>query len=262
MGVKRKDLSRRAAPIWAHPEPGSRRPRLSRELIAQAALAIADREGFEAVSMRRIAENLGAATMTLYHYVRTKDDLVALMDDTIMAEALLTPEELAGGWRVALGHIARKSRDAFLRHPWALLALRGARHGPNSMRHAEQSMAAVEDAPISHDARAMLIGVVDDFVLGHVLRRNASRADEATGRTMMSDVIDFMSGLLNSGEFPRLAGWFAGRDPHEVRRSMNELLSSDRSFEAGLTAIFDTVERGSFGADTDPPRARRERRPR
>ena len=65
------DRSRSAgeSPIWARPEPGERRARRAREQIAQAAIAIADAEGFEAVSMRRIAAELGAGTMTLYHYV-------------------------------------------------------------------------------------------------------------------------------------------------------------------------------------------------
>lgn len=66
-------------PISLRPEPGERKPRLTRDRIAEAALAIADRAGFEAVSMREVAGRLGAGTMTLYHYVRTKDDLVALM---------------------------------------------------------------------------------------------------------------------------------------------------------------------------------------
>src|SRR5262249_21982259 len=93
---------RDAAPIWARPEPGSRRPRFTREQIAAAALAIADAEGMEAVSMRRVAADLGAGTMTLYHYVRTKDELIALMDDAIVGEVLLPDDELPRGWRAAM----------------------------------------------------------------------------------------------------------------------------------------------------------------
>ena len=77
-------------PIWVRPEPGTRRPRFTREQIA--ATALADRgplRAFEAVSMRRIAAELGAGTMTLYHYVRTKDDLKDLLDDAIVGEALV-----------------------------------------------------------------------------------------------------------------------------------------------------------------------------
>ena len=84
-------MSRRVErlPIWLRAEPVRRKPRFTREAIAAAAFAIADAKGFEAVSMRGIAAKLGAGTMTLYHYVRTKDDLVALMDDALMGEILI-----------------------------------------------------------------------------------------------------------------------------------------------------------------------------
>src|ERR1700759_1514511 len=112
-------------PIWSWPEPGTRRPRFTREQIGRAALAIADAEGFEATSMRRVAAELDAGTMTLYHYVRDKQDLVALMDDALMAELLLPAAELPSHWYDALGAIARRTRSALVAHPWALLSLRG-----------------------------------------------------------------------------------------------------------------------------------------
>ena len=107
-------------PIWLRPEPAERKPRLTRDKIALAALFIADRAGFEAVSMREVASQLGAGTMTLYHYVRTKDDLVALMDDALMAEVLVPERELPKGWREQLAAIARRTRAVYTRHPWAL----------------------------------------------------------------------------------------------------------------------------------------------
>ena len=64
------------------------------------AFAIADSKGFEAVSMRKIAAKLGAGTMTIYHYVRTKDDLVALMDDALMGEVVAELREHAGRMKV------------------------------------------------------------------------------------------------------------------------------------------------------------------
>ena len=93
-------MARRLADsIWLRPEPKGRQPSLSRSQIAGAALAIADAEGFEQVTMRRVAARLRAGTMTLYHYVRTKDDLVALMDDALMAQVLVPSAELSKGWR-------------------------------------------------------------------------------------------------------------------------------------------------------------------
>src|SRR3954452_24599103 len=78
--------------IWLRQEPSAARSAHTRSEIAAAALEIADAEGFEAVSMRRVAQRLGAGTMTLYNYVRTKDELVTLMADAVMAEALVPAE--------------------------------------------------------------------------------------------------------------------------------------------------------------------------
>src|ERR1700749_1700255 len=93
------DADQPSQPIWVRPAPGQRKPTLSRERIAATALQIADAEGFEAVSMRRIASELGAGTMTLYHYVKTKDELIALVGDTIMGELVIGADELPDGWR-------------------------------------------------------------------------------------------------------------------------------------------------------------------
>src|SRR5215813_14334865 len=97
-----------SALIWTRPEPGTRRPKFTREQIASTALAIADAEGFAAVSMRRIAGELGSGTMTLYYYVRTKDELIALMDDAIMGELIIPEDELPEGWREGLAELARR----------------------------------------------------------------------------------------------------------------------------------------------------------
>src|SRR5580693_10250997 len=113
----------------------SRSKGLSREKIATVALAIADQEGFEAVSMRRVAQELKVGTMSLYYYVKTKDDLVAVMDDALMGEALLP--SLPKNWKRAITEIATRTRDLYLRHPWTLSAMLSAPPGINAMRHIE-----------------------------------------------------------------------------------------------------------------------------
>ena len=114
----------------------SRTSFLSRETIAATAIAIADKEGFASVSMRRIALELGVGTMSLYYYVKTKADLIAAMDDALMGEILLpsVPEN----WRKALTEIALRTRAVFLRHAWALSSMLTAPPGINAMRHMEQ----------------------------------------------------------------------------------------------------------------------------
>src|SRR5580693_7755831 len=117
--------------------------KLGRDTIAAAALSIADAEGFEAVSMRRIAQELNVGTMSLYYYTKTKDDLIAAMDDALMAEALLP--SLPKGWKRAIVEIAKRTHALFLRHPWALSAMLSAPPGLNAMRHMEQCLEALAE---------------------------------------------------------------------------------------------------------------------
>ena len=107
--VQAESLERLAArlesvELWMRDEPGQRQARFTRSELAQTAIRIVDAEGLDALSMRRLAAELGAGTMTLYHYVRTKDELLTLVSDEVMAEVLLPegyelPERLAGGDR-------------------------------------------------------------------------------------------------------------------------------------------------------------------
>src|SRR5471032_444719 len=194
---------------------------LSRELIAAVALDIADKEGFEVVSMRRIAQEMGVGTMSLYHYVSAKDDLIAAMDDALMGEALL--ETLPKGWERALMEIARRTHAVFIRHPWALVAMSSAPPGLNTMRHVEQCLEALAETAMTTKQKLTLLAMVDDFVFGHVLR--ASVTDTAIDP-------EFAAIQLATGAFPRLAQAFGRGGGIEV--------SEDR-FELGLKALLATA---------------------
>ncbi len=236
-------MSKRASDgsIWLRPQPGERPGRLTREKISAAALSIADAEGFEAVSMRRIATRLGASPMSLYHYVHTKADLVALMDDALMGEILVPEGQLPDGWREAISAIARRTRDVFARHPWALLSMQGAPPGPNAMRHFEQSLAALEEAPMSLEGKLACLQLVDDFVFGHSLRAaearawfggdsNLARSAEALGRQ-----------LIKSGALPRTAALLARTNSRDAALH-RQWLTEDR-FECALAAVLDGAAR-------------------
>jgi AcrR family transcriptional regulator len=176
-----------------------KRLQLSREKIAAAALAIADAEGFEAVSMRRVAQELEVGTMSLYYYVKTKDDLIAVMDDALMAEALLP--SIPKGWRRAITEIATRTHSVFLRHPWALVSMLSAPPGLNAMRHMEQCLEALAETSMTAKKKLTLLAMVDDFVFGHALREAASDATVD---------LEFASAQIATGAFPRLAEVFAG----------------------------------------------------
>lgn len=234
-------------PIWSRPEPGTRKARFSREQIAAAALAIADAEGFEAVSMRRIAAELGAGTMSLYRYISGKDDLVALLDDALMGESLVPDGTLPSDWRAALAVIARQTRAAYLRHPWAVAWLQGraagaqgGSFGPNAMRHFEQSLAALDSAPLDTAARLDLLAIVDDFVFGNVLRTGelqsrSSAAATAASAERAAAIMEFAQEMLATGQFPRTAA-LAG-DP--AAAALADPAAQDTRFEHGLALLLD-----------------------
>ena len=99
--------------MWTRGDRGSRKPRFNRDDIAAAAIRIADGEGFEAVSMRRLAAELDAGTMSLYHYVRTKDELLTLVVDALLGEVVLPPISVChatGGPRSRSSPIAHAMR--------------------------------------------------------------------------------------------------------------------------------------------------------
>src|SRR5450432_1008956 len=195
---------------------------LTREKIAAVAVDIADKEGFEAVSMRRLAQELKAGTMSLYYYVKTKDDLMAAMDDALMGEALLP--RLPKGWQRAIMAIAKRTHAVFIRHPWALASMLSAPPGLNAMRHMEQCFEALAETAMTKKQKLTLLAMVDDFVFGHALR------EAATDATVD---MEFATAQLATGAFPRLAEVFGnGRidaDKDRLERGLRALL--DRGFE-------------------------------
>ena len=234
--------------IWLRPEPNDRRPRFNREQITVAVLKIADIEGFEAVTMKRIAEELDCGTMTLYYYVRTKADIVALMHDAILAEILVP--ELAADWRAAVCAIARRTRAVLLAHPWSVVSLNDAQFGPNAMRHVEQSLAALDALDLCPADKLAFWGVVDDYVFGSALRTVASLSRMAASKknpTLLADAMAFTGQQLATMQFPRLASFERERPlqdqfAHGKKASPHRTAVLSAQFERGLNAILDGLE--------------------
>ena len=226
-------------PVWTTPAPGSRRPRFTRDQIAETALRLADAEGFEAVSMRRVAAELGAGTMTLYHYVPTKSDLLTLMADLMMSELLVPEEALEAGWRSALTAIAKRSRETMRRHPWSFaLQESEPRFGPNGLRHFEQSLAALAELPIGQLEKLEIISLVDDYVFG-VARREHEERDQ-TGQWIEA-MGEWIRTLLAGGEFPHVEALFGGEDPATTFRRLTASVTEDERFERGLDYLLDGI---------------------
>jgi AcrR family transcriptional regulator len=225
-------------PIWTQPPPGSRKPRFTREQIAATALAIADADGFEALSMRRVAESLGAGTMTLYYYIRTKEDLLALMDDALMAEVVEGSQPLPAHWRAAISVVARATWETFTRHPWALHVMNAhSMVGPNRLRHIEHSLEAVTSLPLAMAAQLELISIVDDFVFGTVLgsQTQISPLDTKSAGVMNKLTKQFLA----AGHYPRLTALLGDREPVDRFVELAALMTSEERFERGLAMLLD-----------------------
>ncbi len=232
-------------PIWTRPEPAGRAARVGRAEIAAAAVAIADREGFAGVSMRRLAGELGVGTMSLYHYLRSKDDLLELMDDAVMGELLVPPQELPHDWRGALTAIARRTRRAWSRHPWAIDSLRGERFGPNAMAHVEQSLAAVAGLGLEPVRRLEVIGIVDDYVMGCCISMTAGRStlyEDDDVAAAYEAILDHVKERLEHGEFPHTRALVGDGDIRANWERLAALASERDRFEVGLARLLDGIE--------------------
>jgi AcrR family transcriptional regulator len=205
--------------LWSDAAPARRgRGRgsgLNREDIVAVALKVAEAEGPEAVSMRRIATELGVGTMSLYHHIPTKDDLLDLMQDSVMGELVIPAGELAGDWREALAQISRRTRAVYERHHWMVSgAWERPQLGPRAFAHVEQSFAVMAGIPAPKMMR--MLGAADDYVIGFVSRQVATRAalrradmDLATYQEALKPHVERL--LANhADEFPHLAGAIDG----------------------------------------------------
>ncbi|MEW2072729.1 TetR/AcrR family transcriptional regulator [Streptomyces sp. NPDC013433] len=200
--------------IWARPERTGRgpRPAYTRADIAAAAVRIADAEGLDAVSMRRVAAELGCGTMSLYNYVPRKEDLYELMVDAAGGEHELW--EPSGDWRADMLRAAHQTRALMHRHPW-LPRLMSPVYGfsPNSLRYLEHCLACLDTLPGSYGTKleliAMLNGIVTTYVTNELATAERTRSLPWSQEQEDAARITYLGGRIATGEYPRMAAAFA-----------------------------------------------------
>jgi AcrR family transcriptional regulator len=236
-----------ALDLWTRKGPPTRRPRFTREEIAKTAIDIADAEGFDAVSMRRIASHLESGTMTLYHYVRTKDELLSLVVDAVMAEVVVPEEEpFRTDWRDAMTTIAQRSRAALRRHPWILDIADDPPVGPNSVRHFDQSMQAVASLPVALREKLDIVGAVDAYVFGFCLHERNNHV-QGEGQLPDASMIAYVNELIDTGEYPQLAAMKEAYGVDEMWAEVHRSFGDPHRFERGLTRLLDGFEHSFHG---------------
>ncbi|PKW26345.1 TetR family transcriptional regulator [Phycicoccus duodecadis] len=190
---------------------------LSRERVVTEAIRLADREGVEGLSMRRLADALGAGAMSLYHYVANKEQLLDAMIDVVFAEIELPPE--GADWQSAMRQRSESARQVLARHPWAV-GLMESRTTPGlaHLRHREAVTSCLRRAGFSVVMATHANWLLDVYVYGFALQAASlpfDTADEFSGITE-----DVFLPQLPDDEFPYLnesaAGLVAaGYDPTE-----------------------------------------------
>ncbi|MFE9773980.1 TetR/AcrR family transcriptional regulator [Streptomyces sp. NPDC005931] len=208
------DITRTLELLWnTGPRPSrGPRPGLTLDRIVDAAVRVADTEGIEAVSMRRMAAELGTGAMSLYRYVPGKAELLDLMLDRVQAETpdLARAERGGEGWRAAVEALARGYLAHFRRHPW-LLRVNQARTvlGPSSLRSLEAALVPLRRMGLSDPELISVILAVQSFTGG--IARMELDADEAAKETGLSNEEfwgtqqPYLERAMTSGEYPTLA---------------------------------------------------------
>jgi AcrR family transcriptional regulator len=175
--------------LWGRRERGKRGPRpgLSPDAIVGAAIALADAEGLESVSMARVAKELGFTPMSLYRYVGSKDELLALMFNA-SAQGAESVVLTGNGWRERLRDWALLQREYLDRHPWLTqMPLPGPPLAPNSAHFVEHALGAMDGTGLSPADKMRMVGLITSFTLSdakmyHDARRAAAAARAGAGQ--------------------------------------------------------------------------------
>ncbi|TDC78555.1 TetR/AcrR family transcriptional regulator [Actinomadura sp. 7K507] len=218
--------------VWFRDERRPRGPRLTRERIVEAAVALLDAEGVDGFSMRRLAARLGAGTMSLYEYVAAKEDLLDLALDTAIAEveSVADPE---APWRDVLTRQLASSRQVMLRHPW-IPALVGTRPllGPGSLARSERIFAALDRAGLEGPELTAAVSAASGYVHGFVAEELAWRSrfrDPAAEAALRDRAEELLRG--RDGDYPALAKHFRAGEA-----------DFDAGFTLGLSIVLDGIE--------------------
>ncbi|BCJ60297.1 TetR family transcriptional regulator [Micromonospora endophytica] len=227
--------------LWRQLGAGPRRgPRPGRSLedIVTAAIALADAEGLDAVTMRAVAQAVGVAPMTLYTYVPGKAELLDLMLDAVYAE-MPRPDRSGEPWRVRVAALARDNRELFAAHPWAAEVATGRPPlGPGLIAKYEYELRAFDDTGLDDVTRDAALTYVLDFV--RAAARSAAEARSARRDSAWTDEQwwaangPLLAEVLDERRYPTAVrvGAAAGTAQHAAYHP-------DQAYEFGLARVLD-----------------------
>jgi AcrR family transcriptional regulator len=231
------DISRSLALMWEFDLGRKNRgpkPKLSLDAIVDAAVAIADAEGLDAVSMRRIGQELGVGTMSLYRYVPGKEELLDLMLERVNAPD--DDQPLGDDWRTAMESLGRALWTLYTSHPWLpLVDQTRPLLGPNALRGMNIAVAALQGIGLTRREQVGIISAIESFVVSAARNHNgAALAEQATGvshEEFWAAQEPVLSKAMQSGEYP----YVAALDMDAFDMGGEEFL------EFGLTLLLDGI---------------------
>jgi AcrR family transcriptional regulator len=196
---------------------------------------LADAEGLDALSMRRLAKELGVEAMSLYNHVANKDEILAGMIEIVVGEIELPTDE--ADWKAALRRSAISNRDVLRRHPWASgLWMSRQSGGPAQLRRTDWILRTLREAGLSQDLVYHALHILDAYVLGATVQHQSFpySGDELAG--MASRFLE----QLPADEYPDLV--------EHVRQHLDPPPGAEGGFELGLDLILTGLERLRDGA--------------
>ena len=210
----------------------STRPRLSKERVVSAAMAIADRGGLPGLTIRSLAKELGAKPMSVYYYVASKDELLDNLVDVVFEKIELPDPK--GEWREEMRRRAVSARARLKQHPWAIGLLESRTSpGPATLRHHDVVLTCLRHAGFSLELTAHAYALIDSYVYGFALQE-ASLPFE--GPEAVREVAEPIMALMATGAYPTMV---------EMATSYYLQPGYDFAdeFEFGLDLILDGLER-------------------
>ncbi|GEK19573.1 TetR/AcrR family transcriptional regulator [Cellulomonas xylanilytica] len=216
--------------IWLRPARGARgrAPEHTRDGIAAVGVRLADSVGLGAVTMRSVAEALGGGSASLYRYVQSRDELVALMVDQVNGE--IDYSVLAGtDWLADLLALGRQSRAVYLRHPWLLATPAATGNlGPRAVDYLEHALGAMQDLELDGHRKLEAVGVFTAVVRLLAGTEIEQRGTGPVDRRRQLAAAAHLAGLVGAGAHPHLAAALATPpaepDADQVERVLTRVL--------------------------------------
>jgi AcrR family transcriptional regulator len=219
--------------VATHTDPSATpRAPLNRERVLRAALVLADRDGIESLTMRKIGQELQVEAMSLYNHIANKDDILDGIVDLVFSEIALPSDRT--DWKTAMRQRAISARDVLLRHPWATSLMQSrTKPGPATLRHHDAVIGRLREAGFTIDMAAHAFSVLDGYIYGFALQQmNLPYHTSEESAEIAENILR----QLPADEYPHLAEMI-------IEHAMKPGYDYAEEFEFGLDLILDGLER-------------------